>query len=74
MLRENFVKEPIQQIVEQVMKSIVEGKEEKKRSYRNVCQVTGRGRGVIKHWKISRHVFRHLVDNGKLEGVRRASW
>ncbi|MBS1758370.1 MAG: hypothetical protein JSU03_13965 [Bacteroidetes bacterium] len=22
---------------------------------------------------MSRHVFRHLVDNGKLEGVRRAS-
>ena len=41
---------------------------------RNRCLISGRGRGIIKEWGISRHNFRRLADEGYLAGVRRASW
>lgn len=41
---------------------------------RNICQITGRTRGVITNYGVSRIVFRQLADSGKIPGLRRASW
>ncbi|XP_034176741.1 mitochondrial ribosomal protein S14 [Osmia lignaria lignaria] len=38
------------------------------------CAVTSRPRGVVKNWRLSRIVFRHLADYNKLAGVQRAMW
>lgn len=46
----------------------------KRKSYRNICKITGRSRGYIKKLGISRFEFKRLSDSGKIEGVRRASW
>lgn len=39
-----------------------------------ICTMTGRRRGVIKHFGISRIKFRQLADQGLIPGVRRSSW
>ncbi len=41
---------------------------------RNRCAITGRGRGIIKEYGISRIVFKQLADQGKIPGLRKASW
>ncbi len=41
---------------------------------RNRCAVTGRGRGVYRKFGICRHVFRQLASEGKIPGIRKASW
>ena len=41
---------------------------------RNRCVVTGRGRGVVTRFKLSRMKFRKLGDFGMLSGVTRSSW
>lgn len=38
------------------------------------CKVTGRARGNLKRWRLSRFVFRHLSDYNKMSGVQRAMW
>lgn len=38
------------------------------------CIVTGRGRGVIPDFNVSRIVFRKMALEGKLPGVTKASW
>lgn len=38
---------------------------------RNICSVTGRTRGLIKNFKVSRLVFRNLADSGMIWGVKR---
>jgi small subunit ribosomal protein S14 len=40
----------------------------------NRCIVTGRGRGNLSQWKLSRITFRELASQGLLAGVRKASW
>jgi ribosomal protein S14 len=40
---------------------------------RNICIYTGRSRGIIRKFAISRFVFRHLADNGLINGLKRAS-
>ena len=40
----------------------------------NRCVVTGRSRGVLRKFKVSRMVFKKLGMEGKLVGVRKASW
>lgn len=40
----------------------------------NRCQITGRPKGYIRHFGISRNVFRELASYGKLPGVTKASW
>ncbi|MBS1738819.1 MAG: hypothetical protein JSS98_19820 [Bacteroidetes bacterium] len=74
-IRAEYVKETVSQIVEQMIRSVEEPEEQqtKRKSYRNICQITGRGRGVIRKYNISRHEYRKAGDRGKLEGVRRAS-
>ena len=40
---------------------------------RNICIYTGRSRGVIKKFGLSRFIFRNLADNGYISGLKRAS-
>ncbi len=41
---------------------------------RNRCILTGRGRGVYKKYGLCRNVFRQLALEGKIPGIRKASW
>ncbi len=41
---------------------------------RNRCFVTGRPRGVIRRFKLSRLSFREMALNGEIPGVTKASW
>ncbi|MFB5760762.1 30S ribosomal protein S14 [Paenibacillus medicaginis] len=40
----------------------------------NRCAVTGRPRGYISKFKVSRIVFRELAHSGQIPGVKKASW
>jgi len=40
----------------------------------NRCVVTGRTRGIVRPWRLSRFQFRDQADHGKLCGVKRAMW
>lgn len=41
---------------------------------RNRCIITGRSRGILKQFRISRIVFRELAWKGVLAGIHKASW
>lgn len=41
---------------------------------RNRCKLTGRPRGYIRQFGISRIVFREMALMGKIPGVTKASW
>ena len=41
---------------------------------KNRCQLTGRPRGYIRYFGISRVTFRDMALQGKIPGVRKASW
>ena len=41
---------------------------------KNRCQLTGRPRGFLRHFGVSRNVFRDMALQGKIPGVRKASW
>ena len=41
---------------------------------RNRCNITGRSRGYIRKFGISRIVFREWALEGKIPGVKKASW
>jgi small subunit ribosomal protein S14 len=41
---------------------------------RNRCQITGRPRGYMRQFGVSRIVFREMALNGKIPGVTKASW
>ncbi len=40
----------------------------------NRCPLTGRRRGFIRDFGVSRIVFRKMALEGKIPGVRKASW
>jgi small subunit ribosomal protein S14 len=40
----------------------------------NRCQLTGRSRGVLRRFKISRIMLRELALAGKIPGVKKVSW
>ena len=40
----------------------------------NRCKITGRPKGYIRLFGISRIQFRELASNGMIPGVRKASW
>ena len=40
----------------------------------NRCKLTGRPRGYMRTFGISRNVFRLMALNGKIPGVTKASW
>lgn len=41
---------------------------------RNRCTLTGRGKGVYKKFGLCRNMFRQLALEGKIPGIRKASW
>ena len=41
---------------------------------RNRCQKTGRPRGYMRTFGISRVTFREMANNGLIPGVKKASW
>ena len=41
---------------------------------RNRCFKTGRPRGVIRRFKLSRLSFREMALNGEIPGITKASW
>ncbi|WP_185850187.1 30S ribosomal protein S14 [Blattabacterium cuenoti] len=41
---------------------------------RNRCSITGRSRGYMRKFGISRIVFRNLASQGLIPGVKKASW
>ena len=41
---------------------------------RNLCALTGRSRSVYRKFKISRIMLRELALEGKIPGMRKASW
>jgi small subunit ribosomal protein S14 len=41
---------------------------------KNRCQMSGRPRGYIRFFGISRIAFRDMALNGKIPGVKKASW
>ncbi len=40
----------------------------------NPCILTGRNKGTLRQWKLSRITFRELASAGLLSGVRKSSW
>ncbi|MBA3957500.1 MAG: 30S ribosomal protein S14 [Parachlamydiaceae bacterium] len=41
---------------------------------RNRCQLTGRARGYMRKFKLSRLTFREFALNGMIPGVTKSSW
>ena len=41
---------------------------------KNRCQISGRPRGYIRYFGLSRIAFRDMALNGKIPGVKKASW
>jgi len=41
---------------------------------KNRCQLTGRPRGYIRYFGLSRVMMRDMALNGKIPGVKKASW
>lgn len=41
---------------------------------RNRCQLTGRPRGFLRKFKLSRLTFREFASNGLIPGVTKSSW
>jgi small subunit ribosomal protein S14 len=41
---------------------------------KNRCQLTGRPRGYMRQFGICRVIFRDMALDGKIPGVRKASW
>lgn len=40
----------------------------------NRCKITGRPRGYMRHFGVSRVTFRELASSGLIPGVKKASW
>lgn len=41
---------------------------------KNRCEVTGRPRGYLRRFKMSRIAFREFAHKGEIPGVKKASW
>lgn len=41
---------------------------------RNRCELTGRSRGTLRKFKISRHMLREMALRGLIPGLKKASW
>ena len=41
---------------------------------KNRCQITGRPRGYVRYFGLSRIMLRDMALNAKIPGVRKASW
>lgn len=42
--------------------------------YKNRCALTGRSKGYLRDFGLSRIKFRELANEGKVPGVRKSSW
>jgi small subunit ribosomal protein S14 len=42
--------------------------------YKNRCGITGRAKGYLRDFGLSRIKFRELANEGKVPGVRKSSW
>ena len=40
----------------------------------NRCKITGRGRGYMRRFGLCRILFRDMASDGKIPGIRKASW
>ena len=40
----------------------------------NRCQLTGRPRGYMRHFGLSRNMFRDMALQGKIPGITKSSW
>ena len=40
----------------------------------NRCEITGRPRGYLKKFKMSRIAFRELAHKGQIPGIKKSSW
>lgn len=56
----------------------LENKAKKKPKYRSRgytrCQICGRARAVYRKFKICRLCFRKMANEGKIPGIKKASW
>lgn len=41
---------------------------------KNRCQLTGRPKGYMRQFGVSRVIFRDMALSGKIPGIRKASW
>ena len=41
---------------------------------KNRCEITGRPRGYLRKFKVSRIAFRELAHKGQIPGVMKSSW
>ena len=41
---------------------------------KNRCQITGRPRGYVRYFGLSRIMVRDMALNGKIPGLKKASW
>jgi small subunit ribosomal protein S14 len=41
---------------------------------KNRCNITGRSRGFLRAFGLSRIKFRELANEGKIPGIKKASW
>jgi small subunit ribosomal protein S14 len=41
---------------------------------KNRCQLTGRPKGYMRHFGLSRVMFREMALQGKIPGITKASW
>ncbi|MFA6151771.1 MAG: 30S ribosomal protein S14 [Chitinophagaceae bacterium] len=41
---------------------------------KNRCQLTGRPKGYIRYFGMCRNIFRDMALDGKIPGVKKASW
>ena len=74
-IRKEYTEGAVEKIANLMIRTVTgETKEIKRKWYRNICQDTGRSRGVIRGVEISRMEYRQQGDRGEIEGVRRASW
>jgi len=49
-------------------------KDSSKVRMRNRCKITGRPRGYMRQFGISRVTFREMASSGLIPGIRKASW
>ncbi|XP_015113679.1 28S ribosomal protein S14, mitochondrial [Diachasma alloeum] len=72
MKRNNILPREIQDIASQEMLAVP--RQASMYQLRDRCVITSRSRGGLRRWRLSRFVFRYLVDYNKLAGVQRALW
>lgn len=41
---------------------------------KNRCHISGRGRGIVSKFQLSRMEFHRLASSGKIPGVKRSTW